>query len=210
MRRGVVAAPGHTWNGSGVVAQKGKKQENGGMVKLVVLTAGILAASLAFGQPAWTAGAKVAPVAVGQSPNSSAFGSRVYFAGQPSQTDLAEYAKLGVKTVVNLRMPAEMEKLGFDEAGAAKAAGMKYVNVPFSGMPSDGDLAKIYAELNKSGEGKVLMHCASSNRVGVAWASFRGAEHGLPAEAALSEGKAAGLKSPALEKLTREKLGLKQ
>ena len=180
------------------------------MTKLGIFVASVLTASAAFGQPAWTAGAKVAPVAVGQAPNSSAFGSRVYFAGQPSQTDLAEYARLGVKTVVNFRMPAEMEKLGFDEAAAAKAAGMKYVNVPFSGMPSDGDLAKIYTELNKSGEGKVLMHCASSNRVGVAWASFRGAEHGLSAEAALSEGKAAGLKSPALEKLTREKLGLKQ
>lgn len=170
--------------------------------------------SLAFGmqggkQPAWTAGAKVAPVAVGQSPNSSAFGSQVYFAGQPSEADLAEYARLGVKTVVNLRMPAEMEKLGFDEAAAAKAAGLKYVSVPFSGMPSDGDLARIYSELNKSGDGKVLLHCASSNRVGVSWAAFRSAEHGLPADDALAEGRAAGLKNPTLEKLTREKIGRK-
>ena len=179
------------------------------MVKLTILAAGVLTASLAFGQPAWTAGAKVAPVAVGQAPNSSAFGSRVYFAGQPSQADLAEYAKLGVKTIVNLRMPAEMEKLGFDEAAAAKAAGLKYVSVPVSGMPSDGELAKIYTELSKSGDGKVLLHCASSNRAGVAWAAFRNGQHGLAAADALSEGKAAGLKSPALEKLTREKLGLK-
>ena len=179
------------------------------MVRLTILAASVLTVSLAFGQPSWTTGAKVAPVAVGQSPNSSAFGSRVYFAGQPTQADLAEYAKLGVTTVVNLRMPAEMEKLGFDEAAAAKAAGLKYVNVPFTGMPTDGELAKIYAELNKAGDGKVLMHCASSNRVGVAWAAFRGTQHGLPAETAIAEGKAAGLKNPALEKLTREKLGLK-
>ena len=179
------------------------------MVRLTILAVGVLTVSLAFGQPAWTTGAKVAPVAVGQSPNSSAFGSRVYFAGQPTQADLAEYAKLGVTTVVNLRMPAEMEKLGFDEAAAAKAAGLKYVNVPFSGMPSDGELAKIYAELNKAGNGKVLLHCASSNRAGMAWAVFRGAQHGLPAEEAVSEGKSAGMKNPALEKLTREKLGPK-
>ena len=62
------------------------------MVRLTILAASVLTVSLALGQPAWTTGAKVAPVAVGQSPNSSAFGSRVYFAGQPTQADLAEYA----------------------------------------------------------------------------------------------------------------------
>ena len=162
-------------------------------------------------EPAWTSGAKVAPVAVGQTPNSSEFGGRVYFAGQPSQADLAEYAKLGVKTVVNLRMPSEMEKTGFDEAAAAKAAGMNYVSVPFSStLPPDGELAKIYAELDKSGSGKVLLHCASSNRAGLVWAIYRGGQHGLAAETAISEGKAAGLKSPVLEKQAREKLGVKQ
>ena len=172
----------------------------------------MLAVSIAFGmqagkQPAWTAGAKVAPVAVGQTPNSSAFGDKVYFAGQPTAADLAEYKKLGVKTVVNLRAPSEMEKLGFDEAAAVKAAGMNYVNVPFSGtLPADGELAKIYAELNKAGSGKVLLHCASSNRVGTIWTVFRGAQHGLAAEDAVSEGKAAGMKMPALEKQAREKL----
>ena len=180
------------------------------MPRLTILASGLLAVSLVFGQPpAWTTGAKIAPVAVGQSPNSSAFGSQVYFAGQPSETDLAEYSKLGVKTIVNLRMPAEMEKAGFDEAAVAKAAGMEYVSIPVTGIPEDSDLAKIYAELNKAGSGKVLMHCATSNRAGVAWAAFRSTQHKLPAEDALNEGKAAGLKSPALEKLTREKLGVK-
>lgn len=182
------------------------------MAKLTSLAAGVLAVSLVFGmqagkQPAWTAGAKVAPVVVGQSPNSSAFGDKVYFAGQPTAADLAAYKKLGVKTVVNLRAPSEMEKLGFDEAAAVKAAGMNYVNVPFSGtLPADGELAKIYAELNKAGSGKVLLHCASSNRVGTVWTVFRGAQHGLAAEEAVAEGKAAGMKMPALEKQAREKL----
>jgi uncharacterized protein (TIGR01244 family) len=176
------------------------------MRKMIVLTAAILTASMTFGQ----AGAKVAPVTVGQAPNSSAFGTNVYFAGQPSRADLSEYARLGVKTVVNLRSPAEMEKVGFDEEAAAKAAGMRYVNVPIGGtMPTDGDLAKIYAELNKSGQAKVLLHCASSNRVGMTWAMYRGTQNGMPAEAALAEGKAAGLKAPALESLVKEKLGVK-
>lgn len=161
-------------------------------------------------QPGWAATAKVAPATVGATPNSAAFGTRVYFAGQPSQADLAEYAKLGVKTIVNLRMPAETANLGFDEAAVAKAAGMNYVSVPFGAvMPPDGDLAKIYAELNKAGAGKVLLHCASSNRAGMVWATYRGTQHGVAAEAAIAEGKAAGLKAPALEKLAREKLAAK-
>lgn len=184
-------------------------------MKSTALAAGLLAAALAFGmqggkQPAWTAGAKVAPVAVGQAPNSSTFGSRVYFAGQPSQADLAEYAKLGVKTVVNLRTPSEMERAGFNEADAAKAVGMRYISVPFGAeLPADGDLARIYAELNKSGNEKILLHCASSNRAGLVWAIFRGTQHGLATADAIADGKAAGLKSPALEKLAREKLAAK-
>jgi uncharacterized protein (TIGR01244 family) len=178
-------------------------------------TVTLLAMSLAFGmqggkQPSWASGETVAPVAVGQAPTSSAFGTHVYFAGQPSPADLAEYARLGVRTIVNLRMPSEMEKIGFDEAAAAGTAGMKYVNVPLSSAPpTDGELAKIYAELNKAGNEKILLHCASSNRAGMAWAIFRGTQHGVAATDALAEGKLAGLKAPGLEKIAREKLGVK-
>lgn len=148
---------------------------------------------------------KIAPVQVGQSPNSTSFEGKVYFAGQPSQADLEEYAKLGVKKVINLRMPAEMEKVQFNEAEAAKAAGMEYVSVPFSTEPpSDSDFKKLFEALG--GEQKVLLHCASSNRAGFVWAMYRGSEKGLGIEEAVAEGKAAGMKNPNLEKIVREKL----
>ncbi len=154
--------------------------------------------------------AQPAPVTVGKTPNSSAFNQTVYFAGQPSPADLAEYKKLGVTTVVNLRTADEMKMAGIDEAAAAKAAGLKYVNVPIgSAPPTDSDLARIYAELLKAPKEKVLLHCASSNRVGMVWAIFRGTQQRVAPEEALAEGKAAGLKAPALEKFAREKLGLK-
>ena len=149
---------------------------------------------------------QVAPATVGQSPNSTAFANRVYFAGQPTKADLEEYAKLGVKTVINLRAPAEMEKAGFDEAAAVKAAGMEYLNVPMSGeIPGDAELAKIYAALGVK-EQKVLLHCASSNRAGTVWALFRGKQDKLPLEEAIAEGKAAGMKNPNLEKQARARL----
>ena len=154
--------------------------------------------------------AQPAPVTVGKTPNSSAFNQTVYFAGQPSPADLAEYKKLGVTTVINLRTPAEMEKAGIDEAAAAKAAGLHYVHVPIGATPpTDSELAKIYAELAKAPKQKVLLHCASSNRVGMVWALYRGTQQKVAPEVALAEGQAAGLKAPALEKIAREKLGLK-
>ncbi len=151
---------------------------------------------------------RVAPVAVGQAPNSSTFRNKIYFAGQPSEADFALYAKLGVTKVINLRMPAEMEKAGFDEAAAVKAARMEYVSVPFGPEPpTEGDLKKIFAGIAGSGgDAKVLLHCASSNRVGFVWALYRGAEQGVPVDEAMAEGEAAGLKNPNLKKLARQKL----
>jgi len=172
-----------------------------------MLSVSLLSGMQSGKQPAWAEGAKVAPVAVGQAPNSSEFGGRVYFAAQPSEADLKEYARLGVKTVINLRTAAELEKAGIDEAPLAKAAGLEYVNVPFASVPTDADLERVYALLNKAENGKILLHCASSNRSGLVWSLYRATQHGVPAEAALAEGKAAGLKS--LEKAAREKLGLK-
>ena len=173
------------------------------------------AASLAFGMmqqaktapPAWAEGAKVAASPVGSSPNATAFGARVYFAGQPATADLEQYARLGVRKVINLRMPAEMQAAGFDEAAAVKQAGMEYIHVPFGPQPpTDDDLKKVFAVLQGAGDGKVLLHCASSNRAGLMWSLFRGSQHGLAADDAVSEGKAAGMKNPALEQIAREKL----
>lgn len=169
-------------------------------------------AALGFGMqtpkaPAWTSGAKITPTSVGNAPNTSVFGTRVFFAGQPGQADFEQYAKLGVKKVINLRTPPEMQGLGFDEGAAVKQAGMEYVSVPIGSQPpTDEDLNKIYSVLQTAGDGKVLMHCASSNRVGLAWSLFRGTQHGLAQDAAIAEGKAAGLKNAGLEKIAREKL----
>ncbi|HEX2224155.1 MAG TPA: sulfur transferase domain-containing protein [Thermoanaerobaculia bacterium] len=49
-------------------------------------------------------------------------------AGQPTAEQLKKAAKAGYKTVLDLRPPAE--ERGFDEAKAAKEAGLEYVNLP--------------------------------------------------------------------------------
>lgn len=178
------------------------------MKPLPVLLASLALCTLPAAEPpAWTSGGQVETVAVGAAPNSSAFASRVYFAGQPSAADLAEYAKLGVKKVINLRMPAEQANLGFDEAGAVKQAGLEYTHVPFGAEgPSDDDIRRVLGVLETAGEGKILLHCASANRAGLMWTLFRGERHGLPLDRALAEGKAIGMKSPVFEKIVRERV----
>jgi hypothetical protein len=52
----------------------------------------------------------------------------------------------------------------------------------------------------------VLLHCASSNRVGGAWAVIQ-ARKGMSLEEAESAGRAAGLHSPQMEAAVRRVLG---
>ena len=48
----------------------------------------------------------------------------------------------------------------------------------------------------------MLLHCASSNRVGAVWAAYRNGK-GADIEAAIAEGKAAGMRAPAFEEAVR-------
>jgi uncharacterized protein (TIGR01244 family) len=171
-------------------------RQNGSVMKNLFCF--VLFSLIAFGQ-------SVVPVAVGKAPNSSVFASKVYFAGQPESADFAEYARLGVKVVINLRPASEMEGVSFNEAEAAKAAGLEYVNVPLEGARAEEfDASKIFAYLAKAGEAKVLLHCVAANRAGFVWSLYRGTQEGLGVEEAIAEGKQAGLKG--LEKTARKRL----
>lgn len=89
-------------------------------------------------------------------------------ASQPDEKKLRELAAGGVKTIVNLRGPQEMEALkaqGYDEEALAKELGLKYVSVPLTTWKTftPEALARI-AEAFDAGEGKILFHCATANR----------------------------------------------
>src|SRR5689334_20341445 len=79
----------------------------------------------------------------------------VFRGGQPSPEACAGLAKLGVKTVIDLRRPDEQSTA--DEAKAVEAAGMKYVNIPRKGVVSPDDQIVRTLALMHSG-GKVFVH----------------------------------------------------
>jgi uncharacterized protein (TIGR01244 family) len=127
--------------------------------------------------------------------NASSPEKGILAAGQPTGEQLQLLAEDGYKTVIDLRPDAEPR--GYDEVGAAKANGLAYVNIPVTGATLDkAAIDRFVAELDKA-ERPVVIHCATSNRVGALYYAWL-REKGTPREEALAKGKAAGLKSPEL------------
>ena len=124
-------------------------------------------------------------------------GDDFFIAGQPTERALHEMKKLGITTVINLRMPQEMERIGFDEAKLIADLGMKYVHIPMRG--GDGEQAyspqtlRKFADAMKAADGKVLLHCTVAWRASHIWAAYLIQERGVPDADALTHARAINL-----------------
>ena len=106
--------------------------------------------------------------------------------------------ELGIKRVINIRTDSEMVRVGFDEPALVKELGMEYVNIQVTYDDfSSSDLDKFVKAIG-SHEGPLLLHCASSNRVGGLWATYLVLEMGMEIDDALEHGRAAGLRAGAM------------
>ena len=124
---------------------------------------------------------------------------RVYFGGRPTAAALRDAPRRGITTVVNLRTASEMAgATGFDEGALVRELGMEYVSIPISGDT----LSYLHADELKGvldgTAGPVLIHCASSNRVGALWALYLHRHRGFDLGEAIDRGKQAGLNIPSL------------
>lgn len=118
---------------------------------------------------------------------------RLYRGGQPSDLGFQELAKLGVKTVLDLREPDARSQA---EKKAVEAAGMKYVNVPFYGTstPSPAQVANALSILNAKENGTVFIHCRrGADRTGTVVAAYRISHDGWTNAKALDEAKGLGM-----------------
>lgn len=124
------------------------------------------------------------------------FSDNCYAAGQPTREQLADFARDGVRTVINLRGPTEVAD--FDEAKEAVRLGLQYVSLPITG-PGDLDRERVRAfgqALDQARrDGGVLIHCATANRVGAMVALDELLNRNATLDAALERGRAAGLGS---------------
>src|SRR6476620_12353619 len=79
-----------------------------------------------------------------------------YRGAQPMPDDYASLAKLGIKTIIDLRNdPTDYEK------SSAEAVGIKYINIPMSGWqsPKDADIEQFMKIATDPATGKFFVHC---------------------------------------------------
>lgn len=125
-------------------------------------------------------------------------------AGQPVPEALAGLKDMGFRTVVNLRTEKEG---GVEERAVIEGQGLRYVWVPVTAETfSLADVEAIEKVVDDPAAGPVLVHCASSNRVGAAWAVMA-ARRGKPLAEAEAAGRVAGLHSPQMGAAVRRVLG---
>lgn len=143
----------------------------------------------------FAAGEIPASLDAGQAPAYKLLRPGLAVAGQPSTQLIGQLKELGFRTVVDLRTESE----GLDaERKSVESQGLRYVSVPFSADTfALEDALRVGRVLEDAQAGPVLVHCASSNRVGGVWAVLQ-ARSGKSLDEAIEAGRQAGLKSDAM------------
>jgi len=124
-------------------------------------------------------------------PNFHQVDEHIYRGAQPNGEGFNGLAKLGIKTVIDLR--------GEGSEGAAVAhAGMRYVRLPWSGYkaPGDSQIAAVLSLLNDDSAWPVFVHCRrGADRTGTAIACYRISHDHWTNQQALAEAKTFGMSS---------------
>ena len=125
-------------------------------------------------------------------PNFHQVGERLYRGGQPADDAWPGLAKLGVRTVIDLRRGVEHSVAA--ESTAVTAAGMRYVNFPMNGFdtPTRDQIACVLAMFD--GNDRVFVHCKQGrDRTGTVIAAYRVSRDHWTNSKALDEARDLGL-----------------
>jgi uncharacterized protein (TIGR01244 family) len=119
--------------------------------------------------------------------------SRVYRGAQPEPDAFGNLARLGVKTVLDLREdPAQASA----EERLVRAAGMRFVSIPMLGLskPTDDQIARALAILTDDAAVPVFVHCRrGADRTGTVIACYRIALDHWRAQKAIAEARSLGM-----------------
>jgi uncharacterized protein (TIGR01244 family) len=116
----------------------------------------------------------------------------LYRGAQPDAAGIRNLARLGIKSIINLRMTNDVWKA---EAAEALASGITYTNVPLKGVgrPTHSQVASLLA-LIESLPAPVFVHCEHGcDRTGTIIACYRIRRDRWSNEAALDEARKHGL-----------------
>jgi tyrosine-protein phosphatase SIW14 len=123
-------------------------------------------------------------------PNFHMVNDHVYRGAQPSAEGFKSLAKMGVKTVIDLRS----DESTLTEKAQVEAAGMRFINIPMHGMQAPSDAAVKQALALFETTGPVFVHCRrGADRTGTVVACYRISHDHWDNHKALGEAKSCGM-----------------
>ena|SRR3954452_14271551 len=149
--------------------------------------------ALLFASADLLAQAPSAPLQYDSLPNFHQVNQTLFRSAQPKQAAFGVLARLGVKSIVNLR---DDDAAADHEASLAGAAGLKYFNVPIgrTGRPHDEQIEKVLSLINDPANQPVLVHCRlGADRTGTVIALYRITHDGWTSEHATDEAEDLGM-----------------
>ena len=126
-------------------------------------------------------------------PNFHQVNDHVYRGAQPPTQGFAELARLGVKTVIDLRESGSRSE---SEKKSVEAAGMHYLSFPLAGYgaPAEEIVTKLLVLFDDTSAGPVFIHCRrGADRTGTIVAIYRIVHDHWENAKALAEAKAFGM-----------------
>jgi uncharacterized protein (TIGR01244 family) len=114
--------------------------------------------------------------------------------GATTPAAIREIARMGFKSVVNLRLANEPGAMVEEEGAEVRAAGMKYVHLPFDRESPDPRLIDNFiAAVTAPASTPAYVHCAAGGRAAALWMIKRVKADGWTEARALTEADALGL-----------------
>lgn len=134
-------------------------------------------------------------------PNFHKVNDGLYRGGQPSREGFYSLAKLGIRTVIDLRIP---DGAANHEKTVVESLGMRYVHIPLHGgeLPTPGDIDHAFSILCDASQWPVFVHCREGkDRTGMIIACYRISHDGWTNMRALAEAKSYAFREikPAME-----------
>ena len=128
-------------------------------------------------------------------PNFHQVNDTIYRGAQPTAEGFQALAKMGIKTIVDLRREASQAR---GEQRLVEALGLKFLSVPMEmGAPTDEQISRVMQELN-SNAGPVFVHChGGRDRTGTVIACYRKTHDAWDSQKALDEANLDGMRRDA-------------
>lgn len=131
----------------------------------------------------------------------------LFVGAQPSEEQLGQLAREGVKTVVNLRTEGEEDQpfSPAEEGEKVRALGMRYLHIPVSSKEPRAEQVDRFRGEVPGLPGPVFVHCAKGKRAGAFAMMHQAVEAGWSGEEALRKAERMGFECdvPALKDFVR-------